>query len=425
MEGMAQAASRYGYGGASVARVVEQAGLSRATFYEHFADRDACFMAVNRDLFARIRDYVAALEEQPPRIRVFRDALAEMLAAVDAYPVAARLVTLESLSGKAEVRREHEQLLELIADSIARKIAQTPAELPVVELPTRALLGGVGATVVRRLFRGETGRLVDLLNDHLVWIATYAMPPGHPRLGAAEWEALGATVLEQARGPAGEKGEQRSPLPRGRSALSPGAVATEQRQRILAAVARLSRERGYREMTVAGIVLAARVSREAFYEQFHSKEDAFLAALSAAFRGGLSGAAGKFFAGATWPDRIWNGLRAILGYMAVNPDLVWVGVVDAYSAGHAAVDRAFENRMAYTLFLEDGYRQRPEAENLPRLCSEAIGGAIFELVRRQALLGRSAEMLEILPQAGYVAMAPFVGAEEALGLVRKKCRTRP
>ena len=36
--------------------------------------------------------------------------------------------------------------------------------------------------------------------------------------------------------------------------------------------------------------------------------------------------------------------------------------------------RSFDNRMAYTLFLEDGYRQRPEAERLPRLCSEAIGG---------------------------------------------------
>jgi AcrR family transcriptional regulator len=424
MEGMVQATARHGYGGASVARAVEQAGLSRATFYEHFADRDACFLAVTQDLFATIRRYVEQLVGVPPRIRVFRDALEAMLAAVDRYPAAARVVTLEAVSGNEELRREHELLLDFVADSITRKIAETPAEAPVVELPARALLGGVGATVINRLYRGETGRLVDLLDDHLIWIATYAMPPGSPRLSAGEWEALGATVLERDRGPAVAR-ERRSPLPRGRSALPRGAVAIAQRQRILAAVARLSRERGYRATTVAGIVVAAGVSREAFYEQFHSKEDAFLATLSAAFQGGISGAAGKFFAGATWPDRIWNGLRAMLGYMAVNPDLVWVGVVDAYSAGHTAIARAFENRMAYTLFLGDGYRQRPQAEGLPRLCSETIGGAIFELVRRQAILGRSAEMLEILPQAAYVAMAPFIGAEEALKLVREKCRTRP
>jgi AcrR family transcriptional regulator len=333
------------------------------------------------------------------------------------------VVTLEALAGEAEVRREHEEVLEFVADAIGRKIAATPAELPMVELPTRALIGGVGATVVSRLFSGETGRLVDLLDDLLVWIATYAMPPG-TRLEPDEWEVLGGLAQAQARDPSADQA-RRSALPRGRGALPRGKVASERRQRILAAVARLSRERGYRAMTVAEIVAAAGVSREAFYEQFHSKEDAFLAALNMALQGGMSGAAGKFFGGPTWPDRVWSGLRAMLRYMASNPDFVWLGIVDAYSAGHAAVARAFDNRMTYTLFLEDGYRQRPQAERLPRLCSEAIGGAIFELIRRQAVHGRTAQMLELLPQAAFVAMAPFTGAAEALELVRTKCRTRP
>jgi AcrR family transcriptional regulator len=423
LQGMIQATARYGYDGASVARVVEQAGVSRATFYEHFSDREACFLALNRDLFGGIRGYVERLEELPPRMRVFRDALEHLLEAADTRPAAARVVTLEALGGEAEVRREHEEVLEFVAASIGRKLAATPAELPVVELPTRALIGGVGTTVVSRLFSGETGRLVDLLDDLLVWIATYAMPPGSPRLEPTEWEALGELVLAQTRDPVADPAPP-SPLPRGRGALPRGKVASEQRQRILAAVAQLSRERGYREMTVAEIVAAASVSREVFYEQFHSKEDAFLAALNMALQGGMSGTAGKFFGGPTWPDRVWGGLRAMLRYMASNPDFVWVSIVDAYSAGHAAVARAFDNRMTYTLFLEDGYRQRPEAEGLPRLCSEAIGGAIFELVRRQAIHGRTPQMLELLPQAAFVAMAPFTGAVEALELVRVKCRTR-
>jgi len=45
VEAMTQAAARYGHKDASVARVVEQAGVSRATFYKHFVDKEACFLA--------------------------------------------------------------------------------------------------------------------------------------------------------------------------------------------------------------------------------------------------------------------------------------------------------------------------------------------------------------------------------------------
>ncbi len=93
-------------------------------------------------------------------------------------------------------------------------------------------------------------------------------------------------------------------------------------------------------------------------------------------------------------------------------------LVESYAAGPAAIRRSFENWIAYTLFLEEGYRQRPEAESLPRLCSEAIGGAIHELLRRQVVRGRGGAMLEILPQAAYVALAPFIGIEASLALVR-------
>ena len=65
--------------------------------------------------------------------------------------------------------------------------------------------------------------------------------------------------------------------------------------------------------------------------------------------------------------------------------------------------------MAYTLFLEDGYRQGERGRSLPRLCSEAISDAILGLMRWQVVEGRTERMLEILPEAAYVALAPFIG----------------
>src|ERR1700679_1120423 len=46
LDGMLLAAVRRGYAGANVAQVIAQAGVSRPTFYEYFADRDDCFLAV-------------------------------------------------------------------------------------------------------------------------------------------------------------------------------------------------------------------------------------------------------------------------------------------------------------------------------------------------------------------------------------------
>jgi AcrR family transcriptional regulator len=53
ISGMVAAAARHGYAKASVARVIAQAGVSRATFYEQFADREECFLAAYRDVAAR------------------------------------------------------------------------------------------------------------------------------------------------------------------------------------------------------------------------------------------------------------------------------------------------------------------------------------------------------------------------------------
>lgn len=45
LDAMMSAASERGYGALTVADVVERARVSRRTFYEHFADKEACFLA--------------------------------------------------------------------------------------------------------------------------------------------------------------------------------------------------------------------------------------------------------------------------------------------------------------------------------------------------------------------------------------------
>ncbi len=410
-------AARYGYGGASVSRVVKQAGVSRATFYEHFADRDDCFLAAYREVGGIIRRALSKGGDRTPGA-----ILGDLLGAADAYPATARVGLIESLAAGAEVRREHELLLSEIEAALEHHLQNPPPGSPRLEIPARAVFGAAAGVVAIRVFRGEAGRLRGLRDELLGWIDSYALPEG-PRRTGAEWAKLGEGLVA-------EKDESLGPevlarrLPRGRAALPPALVAGEQRERVLAAVAELSRIKGYTATTVADLVATAGVTREAFYEQFRGKEDAFLAAQTFGLEASVSATAGRFFGEESWPDRVWSGLEATLSYIAGQRSLVYVDLVESYAAGTAAIRRSFENRMAYTLFLEDGYRLRPEAATLPRLSSEAISGAMLELFRREVVAGRGERMLELLPLAAYLTLAPFMGVPAALDLVESKVRER-
>jgi AcrR family transcriptional regulator len=67
-------------------------------------------------------------------------------------------------------------------------------------------------------------------------------------------------------------------LPKGPHGLSREQVQASQRDRILDAVLDVVGEHGYATATVAHITGAAGISRTTFYEQFRSKQDAFLTA---------------------------------------------------------------------------------------------------------------------------------------------------
>ena len=74
---IAEAVAAKGYGATSVADVLERAGVSRRTFYEHFRDKEACFLAAYdagvEILMATMRD---AGDDLRPRIRAFLGTLA-------------------------------------------------------------------------------------------------------------------------------------------------------------------------------------------------------------------------------------------------------------------------------------------------------------------------------------------------------------
>jgi AcrR family transcriptional regulator len=409
--------ARRGYAGASIARVIERAGVSRATFHEHFGCRDECFVAACSEVVALVQRRLCSAAKNGTSGSAPETVLTELLHLAAADSAAARLILIEALGGSAAVRTVREPLIASIECTIDDLLHEHSTGVGPLQIPAAALLGGVAGILSTHLLEGNGWSLPRIRSQLLAWIDSYALTAGGERWAQSAWDAMGGDLA-----PAHCDGPDRDPtlLPRGRNSLSASRVAAVQRDRILTATCELSVTKGFVALTVADIVDVARVPRGVFYTHFRNKEDAFSAAQTAALQGSIGAAAAEFFVGESWPDRVWRAGAALLEYMARNPDLTYLGMIESYAVGEAAIRRQQDTRSAFAVFLEEGYRMTEWTERLPRLTSDAIGWAVFALVRREVVAGRTTELPWILPEVAYVITAPFIGPETAMKFVGER-----
>jgi AcrR family transcriptional regulator len=170
-DGMAAALAYHGYEDTKIADVVELAGLSRATFYEHFRGKEACFAAAYEDGVERLAE---AIETAGPGDEGWASRLSDGLDAglglLAADPPMAHLLMVESLAAARPARLEHERSLERLAEAL-RPPAEVPGGEVVPEETLRLLAGGLASHVSARVLAGEAERLPedhDLLLDFLL-----------------------------------------------------------------------------------------------------------------------------------------------------------------------------------------------------------------------------------------------------------------
>ena len=128
-------------------------------------------------------------------------------------------------------------------------------------------------------------------------------------------------------------------LPRGTHGLDPGLVAASQRTRLLEAVGRAVAEKGYAAATIDDIVRGAGVSKKTFYEHFRDKEDCFLAAYEAAADELFARVREAQRASDSWLERTRAGISAYLRWLAAEPALARVFLIEVAAAGPHALER--------------------------------------------------------------------------------------
>jgi len=214
---------------------------------------------------------------------------------------------------------------------------------------------------------------------------------------------------------AGETGEptvQR--LPRGRHGLPREFVVSSQRERLLDAASRAVSEVGYPALTVAAILQRAGVSRKTFYEHFADKEECFLAAYDVVTEGLLRGVSEAYERPGTWRERVRAGLAEFLRLLAAEPAFARMCIVEVLAAGPRALQRRDAAMRMFTVFFDAGLSEMPAGVRPPGLLSEAVVGAIYEIVYARIRQGETTSLPDLLDDLMYVALAPYLGIGEAV-----------
>jgi AcrR family transcriptional regulator len=170
LDAMAQAVAEHGYGATTVAHVVALAGVSRKTFYEHFSDKEDCFLALYDTGIAYVLGRLAEAvgdetSDGDPRARVTAG-LEAFLAVLAEEPAFSRAIIVEVHAAGAQASARRRATLEAFAQRYEQMNAQArakdPSIPPLVHDIALALVGAILELVAIRIDDGLTHELPEL-----------------------------------------------------------------------------------------------------------------------------------------------------------------------------------------------------------------------------------------------------------------------
>jgi AcrR family transcriptional regulator len=208
-------------------------------------------------------------------------------------------------------------------------------------------------------------------------------------------------------------------LPRGRHGLSREYVESNQRERLIAALADVLYEHGYEQTTVASIGKRAGVSKSDFYKQFKSKDACFIAAYDAAVERLRRCVVAACAEADEWAQGVCDALAALLALLASEPAQAQLALVEGLRAGRGIYDRYQEAVQSFVPYLREGAPAPPEGRP-PQATDEAVVGGIASLLARRAIAGETEQVEDFLPEVAEFALTPYLGAAEARRIISQR-----
>jgi AcrR family transcriptional regulator len=163
---MLRAVSELGYRDVNVQDVLDRAGVSRPTFYEHFSNKEDCFLAAFDAASKRLRERIATAaqgggDRWRDRLRL---GLEELLRFCREEPDAAKVLVVEARGASSAALMRRDQLLDYFSSRIDDKARElVPNATPRSPVTAAGIVGGVEALLYSRLNKGDLNDLQSLL----------------------------------------------------------------------------------------------------------------------------------------------------------------------------------------------------------------------------------------------------------------------
>ena len=263
---MVEAVARHGFTDTTLRELVSLAGVSKSTFYEHFENKQDCFLSTFDYIGLEVERRVDDAFDRPGDLREKITAgITTAFTVIAEEQAAASLVTVESLTLGAAAVPHRERASAALRRADPAGLRRIPVATP-----------GHGADREGNRRRHPQHRLPP--------------PPRGPRRGASGGGRADRRVDPLLRPAAGrdgaERGAGRRPARRSgrRRPPSRDPDSLDKRERIVCAATELAFERGYEALSIPAIAAAAGVSNQTFYDHFPGKQEAFLAGFDGSHR---------------------------------------------------------------------------------------------------------------------------------------------
>jgi AcrR family transcriptional regulator len=394
---MVEAVARHGFGGTTLRELVALAGVSRSTFYEHFNNKQDCFLATFDAIVAELEVRVGDAYRSGGD---FRDRLTAALGAfmdiAVEEPAAASLAAIDSLTLGADGVAHRQRAAKAFEVLVQQSFDHSPSEREVSATTVRAIVAGIRGVTYRRLRGGHPEELPGTVEELVSWALAFQHPESEATRRAMA--AAGTAQAIEQQGGQDEVGWEEPPDSRlSRSRLS-------QRERIVRAAARVVVESGYQTLSIPAISSAAGTSNQTFYEHFSNKREALLAAFEILSGEALGQSVVAYERQERAPEAIGAGLRAMVEYIAGNELFARLAFFELPTAGPPALDRADATLDLFTAYLGNS----PElGGSLPQTIMEAVPSAIWAVIQHEIAQGRLDALPEIAPEAARIVLGSF------------------
>ena len=204
----------------------------------------------------------------------------------------------------------------------------------------------------------------------------------------------------------------------GRERLSRDVVRAHQRDRILGIAIEVFAKRGYPGTTVGNIVSAAKIGTPTFQSLFGSKEECFLQAYDRIVAIARERIVEALPADGDWPQRLVAAMRALLELIEESPLPARLVLVEAQTAGPAALDRYDRNLDEVASLLRQGRECSPHlGAELPDTLEFGIVGGLFWFLQQRITVGEATKAATLLPDVLEIVAEPYLGPEATGALI--------